>query len=181
MSIAGLSLNCSFIPGMAFLLIGLLFLRIARREHRLLRQLNSVGAFTNGVVVARWSLRRSGGLATYTVTYRFDLPQPEGEAIPCLHKQEVSRSNYNALPEGTLVPIRYFPANPEKTARLAGSNTDSTEYNNAMFAGVGCCIVAAFVLIMGFSGEQPAKAAPRNLPDSAISTPATDAPTTVTP
>jgi hypothetical protein len=114
--------GCDLLFGLGWTGFSLLFvivpLAVLIAEGRTARLLNETGVTTEAVVINRRIDSDSDG-STYYVTYRYDVPLPQGYRSRLTHTESVSRKMYEAMPIESRVTIRYAADDPA-VARLAG-------------------------------------------------------------
>ncbi|MCB0166376.1 MAG: DUF3592 domain-containing protein [Anaerolineae bacterium] len=102
---------------LVFVVVGLGWLASEWTTYTLLRE---SGVTTDAVVISRRIDTDSDGDRFY-ITYRYTAPLPQGDRSAFTHEESVSRSEYQAYPPDTKVPIRYAANQPE-TAQIAGKS-----------------------------------------------------------
>ncbi|MEO8395555.1 MAG: DUF3592 domain-containing protein [Chloroflexota bacterium] len=137
------------ILGIGFALV---FLWAGMKERGIRQQIAEAGINAEAKIVAK----KSGG--SLYVTYEFEGVGTDGKAQSYRHEQEVKRGTYFKLVEGTVVPIRYLPTDPEQSAQLIGVYADSSGVVWPLIYGVGTLIGAVAIVAVALgSGSQTAQ------------------------
>ena len=108
--------GCGLLFGLGWTAFSLIFvivpLAVLISEWRTAALLNETGVTAEAVVIDHRIDSDSDG-DTYYVTYRYDVPLPQGDRSRFTHTESVSRKTYEALPIESRITIRYAANDPE--------------------------------------------------------------------
>ena len=131
---------------------GMLSLQSVKTEQELRDKLAYHGIRAAAEIVSQ---RTAGGRgsASHYVTYRYEVPTPDGSKTLLTREAEVSLGNYFALPVGTQIDTHYLPDDP-KVSRFRGSLQEADSPSGlrasgyrAIAVGIGIGIFFALVTI----------------------------------